>query len=80
MLFSGYRVQHPLEPAIQCKIQTRSDNPGPAQAVQTALSSLIKELDTFETRFNNELKKKQNSNPQGAVASGGIETDDPMLM
>ena len=79
MLFSGYRVQHPLEPAIQCKIQTRSDNPGPAQAVQTALSSLIKELDTFETRFNDELRKKQTGAFQGALASGGMDTDDPML-
>ena len=32
VLFSGYRVQHPLEPAIQVKVQTRSENPGSVQA------------------------------------------------
>ena len=40
VLFSGYRVQHPLEPAIQVKVQTKSDNPGPVQAVDHALSTL----------------------------------------
>ena len=32
VLFGGYRVPHPLEPAIQIKVQTRIDGPNPAQA------------------------------------------------
>ena len=31
VLFGGYRVPHPLEPAIQIKVQTRIDGPNPAQ-------------------------------------------------
>merc|ERR1712070_795039 len=46
--FGGYRVQHPLEPAIQVKVQTRSENPGPVQAVDAALDDLLKELDKFD--------------------------------
>ena len=51
VLFSGYRVPHPLEPAIQVKVQTRSDNPGPVQAVHTAIDNLKSELDEFTQRF-----------------------------
>merc|ERR1719460_3418262 len=40
--FGGYRVQHPLEPSIQVKVQTRSENPGPTQAVDMALGTLQK--------------------------------------
>jgi len=35
--FSGYRVPHPLEPAIQVKVQTRSEDPGPVDAVRNRL-------------------------------------------
>ena len=51
VLFSGYRVPHPLEPAIQVKVQTGSEIPGPTQAVEAALGSLLGELKTFEERF-----------------------------
>ena len=51
MTFGGYRVPHPLEPAIQVKVQTRTDNPGPVQAVDAALGDLMKELDTFSDSF-----------------------------
>eukprot|EP00965_Chrysotila_dentata_P195311 6176915-Pleurochrysis_carterae.AAC.3 len=46
VLFSGYRVPHPLEPAIQVKIQTRSQNPGPVQA-SPAVEDNNKELCNF---------------------------------
>jgi len=62
VLFSGYRVPHPLEPAIQVKVQTRSDNPGPVQAVEAALGSLLGELKTFEERFRAELLSKSGRN------------------
>merc|ERR1719399_2001218 len=51
VLFSGYRVPHPLEPAIQLKVQTRSENPGPIQAVHTAINSLESDLRTLRERF-----------------------------
>ena len=59
VLFSGYRVPHPLEPAIQLKVQTRSPNPGPVQVVDSALIALNAELKTFKDRFTAELQRKQ---------------------
>ena len=32
VIFSGYRQPHPLEPAIQLRVQTRSEQPGPEKA------------------------------------------------
>ena len=72
VLFGGYRVQHPLEPAIQVKVQTRSENPGPTQAVEQALGTLQKELDTFEKRFRDAIK-------QAGKESGGGRGDPMML-
>ena len=70
-------MQHPLEPAIQCKIQTRSANPGPAQAVEAALGSLQKEFDKFEKQFNEGLKKKQaEQRPGGGLGAGVMDIDD----
>uniref|UniRef100_A0A7S4C1P2 DNA-directed RNA polymerase RBP11-like dimerisation domain-containing protein n=1 Tax=Chrysotila carterae TaxID=13221 RepID=A0A7S4C1P2_CHRCT len=56
VLFSGYRVPHPLEPAIQVKIQTRSQNPGPVQAVQNALDKLEDELKIMKDSFAQALR------------------------
>ena len=60
-------MQHPLEPAIQVKVQTKSDNPGPVQAVDHALSTLSKELDALESRFKKELNKLQFHTAQQTV-------------
>ena len=59
VLFCGYRQKHPLEPAIQLKVQTRSPNPGPVQVVDSALIALNAELKTFKDRFETELRRKQ---------------------
>ena len=47
VLFGGYRVPHPLEPAIQVKVQTRTENPGPSQVTASALGNLINEVQTL---------------------------------
>jgi|OM-RGC.v1.025421724 DNA-directed RNA polymerase, subunit L len=69
--FGGYRIQHPLEPAIQVKVQTKSDNPGPVQAIDQALSTLEKELDTFERRFTEALKHA-GKDARGGAGGGGL--------
>merc|ERR1712110_887805 len=51
VLFSGYRVPHPLEPAIQVRVQTRSEDPGPVQVLHNAIDSLKTELGTIDSRF-----------------------------
>ena len=68
MTFGGYRVQHPLEPAIQIKVQTRSENPGPVQAVDAALTALDSELKSFDTKFREALKQVSK---ESAMAGGG---------
>ena len=57
--FSGYRVSHPLEPAIQLKVQTRNEHVTPVTAVQATLTALTGELDTLEERFKVSLANKQ---------------------
>lgn len=76
MLFGGYRVQHPLEPAIQVKVQTRSDNPGPVQAVDAALGTLQKELEVLDRSFRDACKKAGRQAGAGATGDGF----DPMQM
>ena len=72
--FAGYRVPHPLEPAIQVKIQTRTDNPGPIDACDAALIKLKTELDAFSNSFEKSLKAWQSKTGQKARG----DADDPM--
>ena len=78
MRFSGYRVPHPLEPAIQVKVQTRSENPGPVQAVEASINTLLKELNTFEDRFRAELNRQapRTAPPMPSGVGDGFE---PMM-
>ena len=71
VLFAGYRVPHPLEPAIQVKVQTRTENPGPSQVTASALGNLINEVQTLTDRFQTALNKKEkNSAPKDDSATG----------
>ena len=78
VLFSGYRVPHPLEPAIQMKVQTRSENPGPVQAVEEALGSLLKEVEVMEKGFKKSFDKQTNKGAKGAKATGSDGFGDAM--
>jgi DNA-directed RNA polymerase subunit L len=71
-------VQHPLEPAIQVKVQTKSENPGPVQAVEAALGSLQHELGVLEKSFDKELAKKGGGSTDRAGRTGG--EFDPMSL
>ena len=80
--FGGYRVQHPLEPAIQVKVQTKTDNPGPVQAVDEALGSLEREFEEFERRFRNAVQKAGKEDGRGAgpaLTGGGFGSDAMMI-
>ena len=71
VLFAGYRVPHPLEPAIQVKVQTRTENPGPSQVTASALGNLINEVQTLTDRFQTALNKAtKNSAPKDDSATG----------
>jgi len=75
--FAGYRVPHPLEPAIQVKVQTRSDHPSPIDAVDSALNKLTNELNMFSNNFERSLKAYVHRT--GAKAATG-DADDPMRL
>ena len=77
--FGGYRVQHPLEPAIQVKVQTKTDNPGPVQAVDEALGSLEREFEEFERRFRNAVQKAGKEAGGVGPATGGGYGDAMMI-
>ena len=78
MLFGGYRVQHPLEPAIQVKVQTKTDNPGPVQAVDGALGTLEKEVEAIEKRFREAIAAV--SKDAGVPSTGERGFHDPMQL
>ena len=71
VLFGGYRVPHPLEPAIQVKVQTRQEGPSPAQAMHSALDSLLSELNTFEERFKVHAPSRPPRGTRSLAVGGG---------
>lgn len=74
--FAGYRVPHPLEPAIQIKVQTRSNNPGPIDAVDSALIKLTNELTALSSSFEKSLKAyAQRTGAHRAGASGDMDVE-----
>ena len=50
MLFSGYKVPHPLEHKFVLRVQTTPDY-SPQEALSNAITDLISELTTLETGF-----------------------------
>ncbi len=50
VLFSGYKVPHPLEHKFVLRIQTTPDY-SPQEALSNAITDLISELTTLETGF-----------------------------
>ncbi|KAK4705414.1 DNA-directed RNA polymerase II subunit RPB11, partial [Phenoliferia sp. Uapishka_3] len=56
VIFSGYRVPHPLEPRVVLKIQTDGSFT-PIQAVQQACDDLIRTLASMKNQFQNEVLK-----------------------
>ena len=52
-------------------MQTKSENPGPVQAIDQALSTLEKEFDTFERRFKDALRHA-GKDSSGGLGGGGL--------
>ena len=54
VIFAGYKVPHPLTPSVEVRVQTLG---APAvDTVNTALKSLVKDVDAFEQAFNKATK------------------------
>eukprot|EP00966_Prymnesium_polylepis_P194813 4515968-Prymnesium_polylepis.1 len=82
VIFSGYRVSHPLEPAIQLKVQTRNEHVTPVAALQAGLTALTSELDRLEDRFTASLQQKMAQAGQGpgtprVGAHSAVEASSP---
>ncbi|XP_059404982.1 DNA-directed RNA polymerase II subunit RPB11-a-like [Carassius carassius] len=58
VLFSGYKVPHPLEHKIVIRVQTTPDY-SPQEAFTNAITDLISELSLLEERFRVAIKDKQ---------------------
>eukprot|EP01101_Sappina_pedata_P005977 TRINITY_DN2862_c0_g1_i1.p2 TRINITY_DN2862_c0_g1~~TRINITY_DN2862_c0_g1_i1.p2 ORF type:complete len:121 (+),score=50.15 TRINITY_DN2862_c0_g1_i1:15-377(+) len=56
VLYSGYRMPHPLDHSIELKIQA-SDRSTPTKALLTAIGDLSSELSLLEERFRDQLRK-----------------------
>lgn len=54
VLFAGYKVPHPLEPAVVLKIQTDGTQT-PIQAVKSACDGLILQLGQMKEQFEREV-------------------------
>ncbi|KAL8293637.1 hypothetical protein RQP46_000338 [Phenoliferia psychrophenolica] len=67
VIFSGYRVPHPLEPRVVLKVQTDGSRT-PIQAVQSACDDLIRTLASMKNQFQNEvLKAKAREDGDGGM-------------
>jgi DNA-directed RNA polymerase II subunit RPB11 len=72
VLFSGYRIPHPLEPRMLIKVQTTGDNKKPEQAFVTALTALQGELAELRTKMAEGLARAElEAGPDGMGAGGG---------
>jgi DNA-directed RNA polymerase II subunit RPB11 len=61
VLFSGYKVPHPLEHNFEIKIQTKKDTT-PHQALNDGLSGLITDMDILENKFTAEVERLRGRN------------------
>lgn len=72
VIFSGYKVPHPLEPVVVLKVQT-DGTATPVQAVQAALTALINTLAAVKGQFSNEVLKARARTEDGDYAEMGMD-------
>jgi len=56
VIFSGYRIPHPLKPYLNIKIKTKS-NTTPQKELQNSITNLQKKIKTIKTLFKTEVSK-----------------------
>lgn len=56
VLYSGYRVQHPLQPMHEIKVQTKPETT-PQRILSDTLSNLIVSTGTLESSFAVEVRR-----------------------
>ena len=58
VLFSGYKVPHPLEHKFVLRVQTTADY-SPQEALSNAITDLISEISSLETKFKEALRERR---------------------
>ena len=58
VLFSGYKVPHPLEYKFVLRVQTTADY-SPQEALSNAITDLISEISSLETKFKEALRERR---------------------
>jgi DNA-directed RNA polymerase II subunit RPB11 len=56
VIFSGYRIPHPLKPYLHIKIKTTAQST-PQNELQKSITSLQKKIETIKKSFKNEMSK-----------------------
>ncbi|XP_026819899.1 DNA-directed RNA polymerase II subunit RPB11-like [Rhopalosiphum maidis] len=59
VLFAGYKQPHPLEHKFELRVQTKSSEYTPQDALTNSVTDLLTELSLFEERFKDALKQKK---------------------
>lgn len=73
VLFSGYRIPHPLEPKMLIKVQTTGDKP-PQAAFAQSLDYLITEVDDIRDQMLKGIQEEEAKGP-----GGGLERRDSVM-
>ena len=58
VLFSGYKVPHPLEYKFVLRVQTTPDY-SPQEALSNAITDLISETSSLESRFREAIRESR---------------------
>lgn len=71
VIFSGYRVPHPLVPKAEIRVQTKPNTQTPKDALKDAATKLLADVNNFEESVKTELHRVEIEG-----ISGGYEEDN----
>ncbi|KAM0787828.1 hypothetical protein ACM66B_003882 [Microbotryomycetes sp. NB124-2] len=76
VLFAGYKVPHPLEPAVVLKVQTDGTE-SPVEVVRNACKQLIYTLSKMKAAFTSEVQRQQIAQDDFGSIGGGVGAAGP---
>ena len=71
VIFSGYRVPHPLVPKAEIRVQTKPNTQTPKDVLKDAATKLLADVNNFEESVKTELHRVEIEG-----ISGGYEEDN----
>eukprot|EP01115_Flamella_aegyptia_P000113 TRINITY_DN1010_c0_g1_i1.p1 TRINITY_DN1010_c0_g1~~TRINITY_DN1010_c0_g1_i1.p1 ORF type:complete len:123 (+),score=12.65 TRINITY_DN1010_c0_g1_i1:86-454(+) len=64
ILFTGYKMPHPLTPKLIVKAQTKENGKSPKEVVVTAIDKINRDIELMTKSFQQEIIKKKNLVPE----------------